>query len=184
MLGFKFGSTPSVQPQLDYLIRKASKRYFLLLHYKRAGLPTDRLKDVYCAITRSILEYSSVVYHSQLNIGQSNKLEWVQKRCLRAIYGYDHTYKELLLLSGLASLKDRRTIAFEKFATNISKNRKYVHWFPYRLPTRNMRSTATYLEEKSVGNRLYNSPIFAMRRFLNKTESPEIVDMSGLFNDP
>ena len=102
----------------------------------------------------------------------------------RQIYGYDHTYKELLLLSGLASLKDRRTIAFEKFATNISKNQKYVHWFPYRLPTRNMRSTATYLEEKSVGNRLYNSPTFAMRRFLNRTESPEIVDMSGLFNDP
>ena len=38
-----------------FLIRKASKRYFLLLHYKRSGLGKEKLKEVYCAMTRSIL---------------------------------------------------------------------------------------------------------------------------------
>ena len=121
MLGFIFGNTPSIQPQLDYLIRKASKRYFMLLHYKRAGLPSEKLKEIYCAITRSTLEYSSNVYHSMLNIGQSNELEKVQKRCLRAIYGYDKQYLDLLQLSGLETLKDRRIKSFEKFATNLKK---------------------------------------------------------------
>lgn len=92
MLGFFFSNTPSVNSQLEYLMKKAIKRYFFLLHYKRSGIPIDKLRDIYCAITRSILEYSSVVYHSQLNIGQSNELEHIQKRCLHAIYGYDYQY--------------------------------------------------------------------------------------------
>ena len=38
MLGFNFSNQPTIQPQIDYLIRRASKRYFLLLHYKRSGI--------------------------------------------------------------------------------------------------------------------------------------------------
>ena len=184
MLGFNFGNTPSVQPQLDYLIRKASKRYFLLLHYKRSGIPTDKLKDIYCAITRSVIEYSSVVYHSQLNTGQSNELEKIQKRCLRVIYGYEHQYQDLPTMSGLPSLEDRRTKAFQKFARNTLENPKYSHWFPAKNQTRDTRSVAKFKEEKAIGNRLYNSPVFAMRRFLNRTETPDIPDLTGLFNNP
>ena len=184
MLGFTFDSTPSVQPQLDYLMRKANKRYYLLLHYKRSGLTSEKLKEIYCEITRSTLEYSSVVYHSQLNTGQSNELECIQKGCLRAIYGYDFNYEELLALSGLNTLKDRRIRAFQKFAKNTLQNTKYSHWIPPRLQSRTTRSTATLREEKAVGNRLYNSPIFAMQHFLNDTETPDIPDLSGLFNNP
>ena len=160
----------------------SGERYFLLLHYKRSGLPTDKLKDIYCAITRSVIEYSSVVYHSQLNTGQSNELEGIQKCCLRAICGYDRQYQDLRAISGLPSLKDRRIKAFQKFAKNTLENLKYRHWFPLKNQTRDTRSVAK--EEKAIGNRLYNSPVFAMRRFLNQTESPDIPDLTGLFNNP
>ena len=100
------------------------------------------------------------------------------------IYGYDLAYKELLKISGLQTLKDRRVSSFQKFTSKTIKNPKYNHWFPERIVTRFTRSSAKYLEEKAVGNRLYNSPIFAMRRLLNNTETPEIIDMSGLFNLP
>lgn len=142
------------------------------------------MKEIYCAMTRSVLEYSSVVYHSHLNIGQSNELERIQNRSLRAIYGYEHQYEDLLKISGLNMLKDRHIKAFEKFASSTVKNQKYAHWFPLKNMPRVTRSTAQYREDKAIGNRLFNSPIYAMRRCLNNTEIPEIVDLTGLFNCP
>ena len=185
MLGYTFSTSLSVQPQLDSLMRKANKRFFLLRHYKRSGVPKDKLKEIFCAMNRSILEYSSKVYHSMLNIGQSNELEKIQKRCLRIIYGFEFTYKQLLEKAGFESLKDRRERQFAKFAKKASENDKYKHWFPKNPTERITRKTLVYKEEKATGNRLYNSPIFAMRRLLNNSQSPlDNVDLTGLFNMP
>ena len=184
MLGFVFSEKPSIQAQLEYLTRKANKRYFVLLHYKRAGIKRERLRDIYCSILRSIVEYSSNAYHPQLNNYQSNALENLQKRALRAIYGYDKSYPELLNDSGLLRLSSRREAAFSKFNANTVKNPKYAHWFPLKPSLRHTRTANKYLEEHCSGNRLFKSPIYSMRRNLNKTcETPEI-DLSGLFNKP
>ena len=75
ILGYTVSNAPTIQAQLDYLIRKSNKRLFLLIHYKRSRVPTARLRDVYVALNKSILEYTSNVYHSQINIGQSNEVE-------------------------------------------------------------------------------------------------------------
>ena len=124
MLGFVFSEKPSIQAQLEYLTRKANKRYFVLLHYKRAGVKKERLRDIYCSILRSIVEYSSNAYHPQLNNYQSNALENLQKRALRAIYGYDKSYPELLNDSGLLRLSSRREAAFSKFTAKTVKKTK------------------------------------------------------------
>ena len=181
MLGFKFSREPTVSLQLDYLIKKANKRFFLLLRHKRAGLPSNRLRDVYSSVICSCLEYSSPVYHSQLNQGQINMLEKMQKRCLRAFYGYHLDYQDLLQISGLSSMEDRRRVRFQKFAENTIKNPKYKHWFPLNTNTRSGRFTHKYLEEQSTGNRLYKSPLFAMRHYLNKNEDKLATDLTGLF---
>ena len=110
------------------------------------------------------------MYHSQLNQHQKNQLEKVQKRSLRLIYGYDKSYEDLLRESGLKKLEDRRTLQFNRFAENTLKNQKYNHWFPPNNNLRYGRHTHRYLEETSSGNRLYKSPIYAMRKYLNKTE--------------
>ena len=47
-----------------------------------------------------------------------------------------------------------------------------------------IRSNAKFKEEKAIGNRLFNSPIFAIRRLLNNTETPEVYDTSNLFPLP
>ena len=135
-------------------------------------------------MNRSILEYTSNVYHSQINKGQSNELEKIQKRSLRIIYGYEHDYEKLLELSNLKTLKERREISFEKFARTTVKNPKYAHWFPKNPAIRSGRNTKIYKEEIANGNRLYNSPIFAMRRLLNDTKTIDQIDLSGLFNTP
>ena len=184
MLGYTFSETPTVQAQLDYLMRKANKRLFLLLNFKRSGVPKDKLKDLYGTMNRYILEYTSNVYHPQLNKGQSNQLEKIQKRCLRIIYGYEHDYATLLNMSGLQTLEERRVNSFDKFTKNTAKNPKYNHWFPINPAERTGRNTNKYLEETATGTRLYNSPIFSMRRHLNRTSTLEQIDLTGFFNLP
>ena len=134
---------------------------------------------------RSVLEYSSSVYHSQLTKFQENLLEKMQKRVLRLIYGYDLSYQQLLNVSSLESLTSRRESNLKKFAEKTQKNTKYTEsWFPPNQSVRHNRFTNPYLEETTTGNRLYKSPIFAMRRLLNGNHINEDIDLTGLFNDP
>ena len=132
---------------------------------------------------RSVLEFSSNVYHSQLNRQISNLLEKMQKRVLRLIYGYEKSYIDLLQESQLESLEQRREKNLIKFAQKTLKNPKYgPHWFPERELIRRNRNTTPYLEETATGNRLYKSPVYAMRRILNGNHINEEIDLSGLFD--
>ena len=185
MLGFYFSPQPTVKLQIEKLVKKANKRFFLLLKYKRAGVRKERLRDIYTSIIRSCLEYSSPVYHCQLNGYLNNLLERVQKKCLRTIYRYSMEYEELLGASNLSRLEQRRVIAFQKFTNKTVKNTKYANWFPKREIIKETRNTSIYLEELAVGDRLYNSPLFAMRHYLNNTESHrQTSDLIGIFNTP
>ena len=116
---------------------------------------------------RSVIEFSAIVYHSQLNKFQTELLEKVQKRTLRTIFGFEKTYEELLKEAGIETLEARRQSALLKFAQKSLKNPKYSSWFPLKDNERQTRHTTPYEEEYARGNRLYNSPIFAMRRLLN-----------------
>ena len=116
---------------------------------------------------------------------QNNLLEHVQKRALRTIYGYEKNYEELLQESGLELLEERRKKNFAKFAEKTLKNPRYSQrWFPQRELVRVNRHTSPYLEEKANGNRLFCSPIFAMRRHLNGNRVVKEEDISGIFNEP
>ena len=132
---------------------------------------------------RSVLEFSSVVYHSLIPKYLANLLEAIQKRTLKSIYGYELNYEELLQRSGLPRLGERRSGAFSKFAKKTSENPKYKHWFPLREQQRQTRSNNPYLEERATGDRLYKSPLFAMRRELNGNTPNHEIDLSGIFND-
>ena len=186
MLGFHFSPKPTVNLQVEKLIRKANKRIYLLLNYKRYNLPQDRLKTIYTSSIRSILEYSSNTYHSQINRGLNNQIERIQKKCLKIIYGYNKTYDQLLSQSNLKKMESRREKLFEKFAHKTQKNPKYQHWFPRKEIIRETRKQRPYLEEKASGDRLYRSPIFAMQRLLNNDILVRIdpMDTSGAFNEP
>ena len=120
LLGFIFSDYPNVSAQIDNLISRANKRVFVLRYYA-AFMPGKDLVKLYCSLVSSILEYSSVTYHSMLTRSQVNRLENVQKRCLKCIFGYGHTYPELLGESGLQTLKARRETAVIKFAQKLKR---------------------------------------------------------------
>ena len=144
--------------------------------------------SLYCALVRSVLEYSSITYHSMLTKKLENDLEMVQKKCLRCIYGYAKSYEDLLKESGLLRLRERREIAVLKFAKKTSANPIYGHWFPTNPNPTSQRRPQLYKEEFACTNRLYNSSIFHMRRLLNESEhdntpDPHYIDLAYLFDD-
>ena len=149
------------------------------------------LKKLYCALIRSVIEYSSVVYHSQISKYQSNRLEKVQKKCLKIMFGYGKSYRSLLEKSGLETLESRRTRQFTKFAEKMAENKNCRHYFTMserrNIQTRHQKK---YIEFFARTDRLYRSPLYKMRRILNQTpdsdrfNNPESIDLSHLFNDP
>ena len=120
---------------------------------------------------------------------QKNRLENIQKRCLRSIFGHDKTCNELLAESGLETLEDRRTRAVKKFAEKACKNPQFEHWFPKNTNRSSQRTGKTYEELYAKSDRLYFSPLFTMRRLLNdspctRTNNINAYDLSFMFNVP
>ena len=90
---------------------------------------------------------------------------------LKIIFGFNIVYEKLLEMAGIASLKTRRENAFIKFTTTISNNKRYSDWFPLNEDRGlNLRREKTYKEIYARTERLYNSPLFNMRRTLNRIE--------------
>jgi hypothetical protein len=69
------------------LCRKAYARMTMITKLKYAGVGKEDLLNIYTLYIRSLLEYCSVVWHSTLTAEQNNKLESVQKLCLKIILG-------------------------------------------------------------------------------------------------
>ena len=165
-------------------------RYFVLRYYSKF-MKGKELKRLYCSLVRSVIEFSSVTYGPMLTKYQENQLENLQKRCLRCMFGYQKSYRQLLEESGLQTLKERRETAMLKFAQKTSKNPVYAHWFKENPnPRRNsLRFSKPYVEEMARSERLYNSPLFYFRRLLNGTPNePPVTTGTEAFvaplNDP
>jgi hypothetical protein len=111
-----------------------------------------------------------VVYHPLLTKEQAATIEKLQAQALKCIYGFGKSYATMLEMSGLTCLEERREEAFLKFARKTSEGR-FKNWFPKRPNTRSLRDQKTYIEQYARCDRLYKSPIFAMRRLLNDSEN-------------
>ena len=128
LLGFMFNSNPNVHSQFKHIIDCAASRTIVLR--RLAGVNPDKLKNVYCSVIRSVLEYSNVTFGPMLTKYEKNQLERMQKKGLRSIYGPNKTYEQLLELSGLERLEARREKALMKFALKTTKNPQFEHLFP------------------------------------------------------
>ena len=98
---------------------------------------------------------------------QDEELERLQATALRYIYGYGLPYSRMREMSGLATLRQRRIEAADKFARSCLGSRRFSRWFPENPQTRRSRHTLHYKEELARCDRLKNSPLFYMRRRFN-----------------
>ena len=66
---------------------------------------------------------------------------------MKAIYGFDLTYEELIEKAELETLEVRRQKAIMKFAEKTSKNPQFAHWFPMRNENRTNKKAGKIYEE-------------------------------------
>ena len=86
LLGIIFSLDLTWGAHVDYLYRKCSRRLYLLIMLKSAGVPTRDILRIYLTMIRSVLDYACQVWHTSLSAAHSDKLESVQRRALHIIY--------------------------------------------------------------------------------------------------
>ena len=119
---------------------------------------------------------------------QSERLEALQRKALRIIYGFDKSYDELLTITGTCKLKERREATALSFANKLASSERFRHLFPLnQAGGMSTRRRKKYYEENSRTTRLYNSPLFYLRRLLSQQEDyedeDEDDDLIELFNE-
>ena len=167
ILGVHFSSRPDVSAQVDAVCKRVRSRIWMLRHLHHNGFNQTELLAVYRSCILPVLDYCSNVYNSSLTLSQSIVLERLQAKALKAIYGYDPSYRELVELSGLTTLRARREARELSFATKCANSARFSRWFPLVQRNRDTRSPDQYVEEFARCSRCYNSPLFSMRRKLN-----------------
>ena len=128
------------------ICKKAFSRLSMLTKLKYAGVRIEDLLDIYILFIRSVTEYCAVVFHSSLTIEQSNKLEMIQKICLKVILGEMHvSYTANLEMCGLQPLYERRKKRCLDFAKKCVKHEKNKRMFPF-----NPTDSDHYLRKKEI----------------------------------
>ena len=174
ILGFTFSSAPDMSAQVEEIRKGLTARIWALRHLGHRGLGKEDLLKVYKSILLPIHDYCSCVYNFSLTQHQAHALERLQAQALKAIYGYEHSYRSLLQLTGLSSLKDRRDARSDKFAEKCLANPRFSGWFKLTDQARSTRNTLRYKETHARTTRLYNSPLYAMRRRLNARHASNV----------
>ena len=157
--------------QVEDIKRKFRARIRSLRHLGHVGFSESDLLRAYKSVILPVHDYCSCVYNSSLTQTKSNVLERLQAQSLKAIYGYQHSYRSLLQKSGLSSLQERRDKRDLKFASKCTQSERFKPWFPLNPIARNTRRPSIYQEFHARTQRLYyRSPMYNMRRRLNGKE--------------
>ena len=152
------------------ICRKAYSRLSMITKLKYVGVGQEDLIDIYVKFIRSVTEYCSVSFHASLTQEQSNKLEKIQKTCLKVILGEQYTdYPSALVQCGLQSLSERRTKRCLDFALKSIKHPRNSRIFPQNSTKsdHNVRNHETFKVNFANTNSYKNSSIPYCQRLLN-----------------
>ena len=168
ILGFSFGRKPTVESHVNLIHSKFAARFWMIFHLKRNGIPQDDLVTIYSTVIRSAIEYAVPVYHHLLTAEQSERIERLQKKVLRVIFGNDISYASALERARISSLYDRRLEIVKKFTLKTSNNPRFSRWFPLKPDVcYDLRKKPKYRIDKTNTERLKRNPVNRMRELLN-----------------
>ena len=162
----------------DYLVKKANARMQLLRKVTSFTCSKEDKREIYILYIRSILEQSSVVWHSSLTKQNEEDLERVQKSAVKLINGDNiENYEEALMQANLKSLKTRREELCKNFAEKCIKsdNLRAKSLFPEKDKIHQMatRNEENFKVNHANTGRLMKSSIPYMQRILNLERNVE-----------
>ena len=169
LLGLALGGQ-GVNEQVKFIKDKFRRKFWSLIHLRRAGIAGDHLFKLYAAMVRPVIETNSIVYHSMLTATQANDLEKLQKKALRICYGNFDSYNRILEERDLHSLQRRREDAIRKFtAKTIRDNPRFANkWFRRREdPGIDLRNRRPFIENAAKTTRYQNSPLLYIQTVAN-----------------
>ena len=151
------------------LVKRSYQRMLILKKLYSFHIPVCDLINIYCLYVRSVAEQSSVVWGSSITQGQEFDLERVQKVALRIILDEMYVcYEDALQLTGLKTLKERRSDLSLNFAKKCTRKEETMSMFPLRTHIRETRNPQKYRVTPARTSRLVKSAIPYMQRQLNK----------------
>ena len=128
------------------ICKRAYSRLSMITKLKYVGFSLEDLLDIYILFIRSVTEYCAVAFHSSLTQDQSDKLEGIQKTCLKVILGEMYVnYQAALEMCGLQTLYGRRQKRCLDFAIKSVKHPRNRRLFPL-----NPVSNDHFLREKQL----------------------------------
>ena len=133
------------------------------------GAQSNILRLIYFRHVRSILEFGVPVWNGCLTLKDSAKIERVQKIAIHIIYSKTMSYRESCDKLKLEKLNVRRERLCLNFAKKAVTHDIFKDWF---VPVPTVSSVKIeFVETKSRGKRLMNSPIPYLTRLPNKKHS-------------
>jgi hypothetical protein len=173
LLGMWLSEDLSWSRNCKEICKKSYSRLSMLTKLKYAGVSTEDLLNIYVLFIRSIAEYCCVVYHSSLTIEDSDKLEQIQKICLKVILGEMYVgYSAALEMTGLELLSARREQRCLDFARKCVKHPRNSRLFPLKeQPDKiqpNLRKTDKFEVNFAGGSTYQKSAIPFCQRLLNE----------------
>ena len=105
------------------LVKRANARMILLRKLSEFGAPTSDLRTIYITYIPSILEQSTIVWHSSLTLQNIQDISILQKSAVKIILRSKYQdYKKSLDVLNLESLYDRREMLCKLFTVKSAKN--------------------------------------------------------------
>ena len=148
---------------------KAYSRVSILCKLKYAGICIEDLITIYILFIRSITEYCSVAFHSSLTEAQSEKLESIQRTCLRVILAENYvSYDAALEMCSLRTLKNRcenRQLSFALKCLRIDFN---SDMFPPNSPTKKEKFRVNFARTEAYRKSTVIQSQHALNRHFSK----------------
>jgi hypothetical protein len=143
----------------QHMVSKAYKRMWLLRRLANLTTNKSELLETYCKQIRPLVELAVPYWGTRITKHEVTILERVQKTALHIIYGENYTlYEEILQLSNLKSLADRRENLITKFAIKTYNNPKFNSWLVKKEKKEvYTRSEQQFLKEVPSRTRRYES---------------------------
>ena len=169
LLGLTIRSDMKWISNTEDMVKRGSKRLWLLRRLKFLGASVSNLLEVYTKQIRCILELAAPAWQGGITLAEKQDLERVQKCATHIILGSDYTsYQDALETLQLDSLEQRRTTLALRFAIKAEKHSKFKAWFkPTTKPINTRTKMPKYCDVKANHSRFTRSPLSYLTRTLN-----------------
>ena len=168
LLGLTLDRKMSMKGHVRQIVRKCSRRIWVLRNLRRNGISEERCLMVYKAQVRSIIDYGGPVYWPLINESDCSELDRVQSSALKTIYGFDYSYNEVLQKANVKKISERLKKLTEEFVWKEYKNGNQRMWFqPREEISMQLRNRREVEEDQSRQVRMFKGPISTYKRILN-----------------